>query len=56
MARYKVTVFLGSVDGDDTDMDSFKDAIKDAMQAAIDADDAGDKDLDFISEEEEEDF
>ncbi len=53
MKTYKVTVFLGKIQVDDSDEELLKESIKEAMQAAIDLDDSGDDELDFIAEEEE---
>ena len=56
MKSYKITLFLGEIEGDVTDEESFKDAIKEAMVAAIELDDSGDERLDFLAEEVEEEF
>lgn len=53
---YKVTVFLGEIDGDVEDEESFKDAVKESMQAAIELDDAGEDEIQFVVEEIDEDF
>jgi 20S proteasome alpha/beta subunit len=55
MKAYKVTVFLENIYSESSDDESFKDAVKEAMQLAVDLDDSGDEELDFVVEEQEED-
>jgi hypothetical protein len=56
MKTFKITVFLSDIVGDDTDEESFRETVKEALLVACDLDDSGEEDLEFIAEEIEEDF
>ena len=56
MKTFTVTVHLKNVPGDDMDEDSLKKSIKEAMQVAIDLDEAGEEELNYSFEEQEDDL
>ena len=56
MKTFTVTVHLKNVVGDDVDEDTMKKSIKEAMKAAIDLDEAGEEELAYSFEEQEDDL
>lgn len=50
-STFKVMVFLTNVTADGDDEDSLKEAVKDALLKAVEADDSGEEELDFNAEE-----